>query len=152
MASLSAVRVQRKLSCQKYINIWVSMMSGHGANPIFCKKKIKIGRPKHSVTPYPPTSDNISFLPYPSPPSLQSGRHMYITPYLKRPQLLHDGRPRLTENQSNDLPWKSNDWFLYNKDLHHEIIKIMLEFCYFQDCFSNVLKCLKTSPMTNDFS
>ena len=44
-------------------------MSGHGANPIFCKKKIKIGRPKHSLTPYPPTSDNISFLPYPSPPS-----------------------------------------------------------------------------------
>ena len=41
------------------------MMFGHGANPIFFDKKIKIGRPEHSLTPYPPTSDNISFLSYP---------------------------------------------------------------------------------------
>ena len=27
------------------------MMSGHGANPIFFNKKIKIGRPEHSLTP-----------------------------------------------------------------------------------------------------
>ena len=46
------------------------MMSGHGANPIFFNKKIKIGRPEHSLTPHPPTFDNISFLPYPpTPPS-----------------------------------------------------------------------------------
>ena len=44
------------------------MMSGHGGNPIFFNKKRKIGRPEHSLTPHPPTSDNISFLPYPSPP------------------------------------------------------------------------------------
>ena len=33
-------------------------------------KKIKIGRPEHSLLPppHPPTSDNISFLPYPPPP------------------------------------------------------------------------------------
>ena len=42
-------------------------MSGHGANPIFFNKKIKIGRPEHSLTPHPPTSNNISFLPYPPP-------------------------------------------------------------------------------------
>ena len=30
-------------------------------------KKAKIGRPEHSVAPHPPTSDNISFLPYPPP-------------------------------------------------------------------------------------
>ena len=29
---------------------------------------IKIGRPEHSLTPPPPTSDNISFLHYPPPP------------------------------------------------------------------------------------
>ena len=29
------------------------MMYGHGANPIFCTKKIKIGRLKHSLTPHP---------------------------------------------------------------------------------------------------
>ena len=39
------------------------MMSGHGANPI-----LEVRRPKHSLTPLsPPTSDNISFLPYPPP-------------------------------------------------------------------------------------
>ena len=48
-------------------------------------KKAKIGHPEHSLhpppLPHPPTSDNISFLPY--PPPLQGGRHMFITPYLK---------------------------------------------------------------------
>ena len=28
------------------------MMSGHGTNPIFFNKKIKIGRPKHSLSPH----------------------------------------------------------------------------------------------------
>ena len=37
-------------------------MPGHGEYPIFVNK-IKIGRPEHSLTPPPPTSDNISFLP-----------------------------------------------------------------------------------------
>ena len=58
------------------------MMSGHGVNPIFFnkkKEKTKTGRPKHSLTPQPPTSDNISFLPYPPTPA-ESGRHMCITP------------------------------------------------------------------------
>ena len=31
------------------------MMSGHGENPIFFNKKIKIGRPEHSLTLHPPT-------------------------------------------------------------------------------------------------
>ena len=44
------------------------MMSAHRANPIFINKKIKIGRPEHSLIPHPPTSDNISFLPYRLPP------------------------------------------------------------------------------------
>ena len=30
------------------------MVSGHGANPIFSNKKIKIGHPGHSLTPPPP--------------------------------------------------------------------------------------------------
>ena len=46
------------------------MMSSHGANPIFFNKKIKIGRREHSLTPHPPTSNNISFLPYTPPPPL----------------------------------------------------------------------------------
>ena len=54
------------------------MMSGHGANPIFFNKKIKIGRPEQLPTFHPSTSDNISLLLY--PPPLQSGRHMCITP------------------------------------------------------------------------
>ena len=48
------------------------MMSGHGGNPIFFNKKIKIGCPEHSLTPHPPTTENISFLPsLPSPPPLK---------------------------------------------------------------------------------
>ena len=50
-------------------------------------KKIKIGRPKHSLTPHPPTSDNISFLPYHPPPASPPPTHtrlkvdvMCITP------------------------------------------------------------------------
>ena len=40
-------------------------MAGHSPNPIFFnKKKIKIERSEHSLTPYPLMSDNISFLPY----------------------------------------------------------------------------------------
>ena len=30
------------------------MMPGHGANPIFFNKKIKIGRPEHLIIPPPP--------------------------------------------------------------------------------------------------
>ena len=60
------------------------MMLCHGANPIFFnKKKKRIGRPEHSLTPHPDTSDNISFLSTPTlPPSPQSGPHMCITPYV----------------------------------------------------------------------
>ena len=54
------------------------MMSGYGANPIFFNKN-KIGRPEHSLTPHPPTSDNISLFSLP-PTHSQSGHHMYITP------------------------------------------------------------------------
>ena len=28
-------------------------MSGHGVNPIFFDKKMKIGRPEHLLTPHP---------------------------------------------------------------------------------------------------
>ena len=42
--------------------------------------KIKIGCPEHSLTHHPPTSSDISFLPYPSTyPLPQSGRNMCIT-------------------------------------------------------------------------
>ena len=48
-------------------------------------EKIKIGCPEHSLTPYPPTSDNIPSHFYLTPPPLppcspQSERHMCITP------------------------------------------------------------------------
>ena len=42
-------------------NIWLGIMSGHGANPIFFNKKLKIGRPVGPITshffliPPPPT-------------------------------------------------------------------------------------------------
>ena len=44
-------------------------------------KKIKTGRPKHSLTPHPLRSITSHFaLAPPSPPVPQSGRHMCITP------------------------------------------------------------------------
>ena len=65
-------------------------------------KKIKIGRPEHSLTPHPPTSDNISFLPSPPPPSPQSGRHMCITPQhnsIKAKETLNSEVPKLQDNR-----------------------------------------------------
>ena len=53
MTSLSDVRVKMKISCQQYI-AWLSMMSGHGAIQFSLIKKIKIGCPKHLLTPHPP--------------------------------------------------------------------------------------------------
>ena len=44
------------LSILQYINAWLSMMSGHGANPVFVNKKVKIGHPEHSLLTIPPPS------------------------------------------------------------------------------------------------
>ena len=47
------------------------MMSGHGANPIvFNKKKL------------PPTSDNISFLPYPTPTPSLKVKVIHVSPLI----------------------------------------------------------------------
>ena len=69
------------LHCQKedflsiYINVWISAMAGLVLFSLI--KKIKIGRPEHSLTPHPPTSDTFHFClpstPYPTP---QSGRQV----------------------------------------------------------------------------
>ena len=64
------------MSGHEYI-VWINMMSGHGANPIFFNKKIKFGRPEHSLTPRPPMSDNISFLPDPPPPPSKWTSYVY---------------------------------------------------------------------------
>ena len=42
------------------------MMSGHGTNPII--KKIKIGRPEHSLTPIPYFRKHLNFNLTPPPP------------------------------------------------------------------------------------
>ena len=61
-------------------------MSGHGKNPIFFNEKNKDWTSRTLTNPLPhPTSDNISFLPYPHHPLThptlpQGGRHMCITP------------------------------------------------------------------------
>ena len=63
MASRSDVRVKRKISCQEYI---ISMMSGHGPNQFsLLKKNIKVGRPEHSLTPYPlrPITSHVCLTP-----------------------------------------------------------------------------------------
>ena len=81
------------------------MMSGHRANPIFFdKKKKKIERQEHLLTPppppnpQPPTSENISFLPF----------HSYVYHPLHKIQFnLHV--PRIVEIGFNDVKiWKGN--------------------------------------------
>ena len=72
------------------------MMSGHGANPIFFNKKMKIGCPEHSVTPLHPLRPITSYFRLTSPPPPQSGRQMCITP-----NLMEDIRPN-TEALSAD--------------------------------------------------
>ena len=64
MASLPNVGVKRKIFCQQYINVWLSMMSGCGENPFFLVKK-KIIRPEHSLTPHPllPVTSHFCFTP-----------------------------------------------------------------------------------------
>ena len=57
-------------------------MSGHGANPIFSNKKIKIGRLEHSLTPTP-YSVNISFFPYPLPPTHLKMDVIYVPPLIR---------------------------------------------------------------------
>ena len=62
------------------INFWLRMMSGHGANPVFFNKKIKIGHPEHEL-PLPhlrPITSHFALPPTHLTP--QSGRHMCITP------------------------------------------------------------------------
>ena len=56
------------------VNVWLSILTGYGENPIFFnKKKKKIGRPEHSLTSHPLTSDNILFLSYLPPLSTKVG-------------------------------------------------------------------------------
>ena len=54
MASLTDTRGNRKISCQKHISVWLNMMSGHGANPIFCKdwtsRTLATPHPLHPIT------------------------------------------------------------------------------------------------------
>ena len=55
-------------------------MSGHGTNPIFLNKKIKVGRPKHLLTR--PATQPLRWITshfYITPS--QSGCHMCITPF-----------------------------------------------------------------------
>ena len=65
----TVIRQSEKKDFLSMIYVWLSMICCHGGIPMFFNKKIKIGRPEHSLTPYPPTSNNISFLSYPPPPS-----------------------------------------------------------------------------------
>ena len=53
MGSLSDVRVRRKISWQKHISVWLSMMSGHGANPIFFIKNNKDWTSRTLDNPHP---------------------------------------------------------------------------------------------------
>ena len=48
-------------SYKKLCNVWLSMMSGYGANPIFFNQKNK-RRPEHLLQLHPATFNNISLL------------------------------------------------------------------------------------------
>ena len=78
MASLSAVRVKRKISCQYNVNVCHIMMPGHGANPIFFSGKNKdLTSATLTDSPLPPrliTSHN-------APPPSKWTSYMHI-PYI----------------------------------------------------------------------
>ena len=57
-------------------------MSGHGANPIFFNKKNKGLDVQNTCYPLPPTSDNISFLPYPLTSTLLKVEVICVSPPL----------------------------------------------------------------------
>ena len=84
MVSVSDVRVKRKISSQLYIYHWFSIISGHGANPVFFNKKIKT---RHSENPPPsPTTHPLRQIAAHlclSPVILpQIELHMRVTPYV----------------------------------------------------------------------
>ena len=39
--------------------------------------------------------------------------------------VFHDGGPDYNTNQSIDLQSNSMEWFLYDRDLHHERVKVL---------------------------
>ena len=76
----------RETPFQSYINDWLSMMSGHCANPIFFnKKKDWTSRTLTITPPHPlhPLTSYFALTPTPSPHLPYSGSHMYIIPEAK---------------------------------------------------------------------
>ena len=60
------------------MNVWLSMMSGHDAKPTFFNKKNKDWTSRTLANPHPPTSNNISFLPYLPPTHAPSKWTLYV--------------------------------------------------------------------------
>ena len=80
MTLLYEVRVKRKISCQQHINVWLSIMSGYGANSIFFDTKDKDWTSKTLANPPTlrrPIASHLCLTP--TPTLAQSGRHMCIT-------------------------------------------------------------------------
>ena len=75
MASLSDVRAKGRFLVT---DILLALCLDRAQIQFISIKKIKIEGPEHLLTTHLPTSNNMSFLPYPSLPP-QSGRRMCIT-------------------------------------------------------------------------
>ena len=56
------------LSIVDYINLWLIMKSGHGANPVFFNKE-KLGCPENPLSPHPLCPITSHFWLTPTPPS-----------------------------------------------------------------------------------
>ena len=73
------------------VNVWLSMMSGHGQNSIsfnFLVKKEKAWTSRTLLHPQPPKYDNISFLPYPPSPHIPPPPPSKWTLYVYHPSYL----------------------------------------------------------------
>ena len=76
-------QIQKENFSSIIVNVWLSMMSDHGANPtFFIKNKDLIFRTL--AYPPPPVSAHSSFLPYPPPPVSDNTSFLpYPLPHLK---------------------------------------------------------------------
>ena len=108
-------QIQKENFSSIIVNVWLSMMSDHGANPtFFIKNKDLIFRTL--AYPPPPVSDNTSFLSYP-PPHLKVDV-ICVSPLIKKMLKNAYFEKHMRTDISASTPWsEESDPGVYITDL-----------------------------------